>query len=161
MKTIGARICVDAYEIIGEVEETALDNTVRVEEDFFIKLRRVRMEDSDLFELSCPRSLTDYIELEEAVRDFVASLGGPGRMRAALAALARRGGQFTPRLVKVGGLERGAVEEALEEVQDVPGLAAVMADHDYCSLPAIAGGGAGRAGACRRHGRPRLLQPPR
>lgn len=51
MKTIGARICVDAYEIIGEVEETALDNTVRVEEDFFINLRRVRMEDSDLFEV--------------------------------------------------------------------------------------------------------------
>lgn len=77
------------------------------------------------------------------MRDFVASLGGPGRMRAALAALARRGGQFTPRLVKVlalvGGLERAAVEEALEEVQDVPGLADVMADHDYCSLPAIAG----------------------
>ena len=87
--------------------------------------------------------MTDYIELEEAARDLVASLGGPGRLRGALASLARRGRQFTPRLVKVlalvGGLERAAVEGMLEEVQAVPGLAAVMADHDYCRVPAVAG----------------------
>ena len=60
MKTIGARICVDAYEVIGEAEEAALDTTVRIEEDFFNNLRRARMEDSDLFEVRISRTSLVY-----------------------------------------------------------------------------------------------------
>jgi len=38
---------VDAFEITGEIEEAALENTVRIEEDLLTNLGRVRMEGSD------------------------------------------------------------------------------------------------------------------
>ena len=69
MRCIGARICVDAFEVVEEAEAGgAVEEPARIEDDFFVHLRRLRLEDKELLELMSPKSLNDYIELEEVTR---------------------------------------------------------------------------------------------
>ena len=98
------------------------------------------MEDRNLFDIPTPKSLNDYIELEEAVLHFIAGHGGKGSPLKTLFSLSSSSAPLSPRLAKLLathlGMARVEVESYLEKRQSQP-LVALLHDHDYCDLPSV------------------------
>ena len=140
VRCIGARICVDAFDILGPCDQAHLEKMPSIEDEFYVKLRSGSMEDRNLFDIPTPKSLNDYIELEEAVLHFIAGHGGKGSPLKTLFSLSSSLAPLSPRLAKLLathlGMARAEVESYLEKRQPQP-LVALLHDHHYCDLPAV------------------------
>jgi len=137
---IGARVCVDAFENVGETK--SFDTAVPVEESFFAELRSIRLDQKDLFELAMPKSLNDFVELEEMVLHYIACHGGKANPMKILFALSRSLQALSPRLVKLLakhlGMSREAVEtHIIQQRRKKPILLNLLHDHDYCDLTSV------------------------
>ena len=141
MGCIGARICVNGFEILGPSSDQGdLGTLPSIEEEFYLKLRRRRLEERNLFAIPAPKSLNDYIELEESVLHFIAGHGGKSSPLKTLFALSSSSAPLSPRLAKLLathlGMARVEVESYLEKRQPKP-IVALLHDHDYCDLPSV------------------------
>ena len=140
MGCIGARICVDAFEILGKCDQSDLGSLPSIEDDFYVKLRSGTLEDRHLFDIPAPKSLNDYIELEEAVLHYIAGHGGKVSPLKTLFSLSTSSAPLSSRLAKLLathlGMSRAEVEAYLEKRQPQP-VVALLHDHDYCDLPSL------------------------
>merc|ERR1719154_625660 len=74
LRYIGARICVESFESLN-LENSILGNPDPIEDEFFSKLRSTKLEPRDIFEVSSPKTIMEYILLEENIRTFIESFG--------------------------------------------------------------------------------------
>ena len=141
LRHIGARICVDAFEKVGKHENSDFDTAVPVEESFLEKLRRVRLDQKDLFELAMPKSLNDFVELEELVLHYISCHGGKSNPMKTLLTLSRSQQTLSSRLVKLLakhlGMERTEVEAHIDQKRRQPALLNLLHDHDYCHFESL------------------------
>ena len=139
MRSIGARICVDAFDIVGRCDQGDLGAMPNIEEEFYVKLRRWRLEDCNLFDIPTPKSLNDYIELEETVLNYIAGHGGKKSPLKTLFSLSTSQATLSPRLAKLLAthleMSRAEVESYLDlEKRQPQPVVALLHDHDYCDL---------------------------
>ena len=139
MRSIGARICVDAFDIVGRCDQGDLGAMPNIEEEFYVKLRRRRLEDCNLFDIPTPKSLNDYIELEETVLNYIAGHGGKKSPLKTLFSLSTSQATLSPRLAKLLAthleMSRAEVESYLDlEKRQPQPVVALLHDHDYCDL---------------------------
>ena len=141
LRRIGARICVDAFENVGKHETSSFDTAVPIEDSFFAELRRVRLDQKDIFELATPKSLNDFVELEEMVLHFIACQGGKANPLKVLFSVSRSQQALSPRLVKLLakhlGMERLEVEAQINHRRSQPTLLNLLHDHYYCDLASV------------------------
>ena len=142
---VGARICVNTYDIVGRGEQVDLGMVLTIEEEFYTKLRRQTLEDRNLFDLAQPKSLNDYIELEQSVLLFIASHGGKTNPRRILFSLSissskreeKESPLLAPKLAKLlaAHLEMSKNEvESFFEKRHPPIIVDLVHDHSYCEL---------------------------
>ena len=141
LRHIGARVCVDAFETVGKHETSTFDTAVPIEEPFFAELRSIRLDRKDLFELTMPKSLNDFVELEEMVLHYIACHGGKASPLKTLFTLSRSQKELSPRLVKLLakhlGMSRAEVETDIDQRRKKPTLLNMLHDHDYCDLTSV------------------------
>ena len=135
---IGARICVDSFERVGKREVEDLEKLIPVKDSFFAKLRGERVGGKDILELGAPKSLNDFVELEEVVLHFIDCHGGKANPLKILDSLASSEKALSPKLVKLMAkhleMERAEVEANIERKRRQPDFSKLLHDHDYCDF---------------------------
>ena len=135
---IGARICVDSFERVGKREVEDLEKLIPVKDSFFAKLRGERVGGKDILELGAPKSLNDFVELEEVVLHFIDCHGGKANPLRILHSLASSEKALSPKLVKLMAkhleMERAEVEANIERKRRQPDFSKLLHDHDYCDF---------------------------
>ena len=151
LRYIGARICVESFEIIRQ-ESSILGNPDPIEDQFFTDLRSSKIEPSDLFEISSPKTIVEYILLEENVRTFIESFGcnidlfkfATGEedvKKEILFSMCKSGKKFQSKLLKILSsflsMSRQDIEQYVQSCKTKLGGSSVYLDHGYCNLAAV------------------------
>ena len=146
---VGAKICVDNFEII-ERRSDIMGDPQELDEDYYRKLREEKIKPLEMTRLDSPRTILDYVMLEENLTAFIEHRGvrvseifeesDPDVKRQILFSLCKTQKEFPNKIVKL--LERllkmkkemivETVEEALEQLEKRSDN--ISEDHSYSSL---------------------------
>jgi len=150
LRYIGARICVESFESV-KLENSILGNPQPIEDEFFSNLRASKLEPRDIFEVSSPKTIMEYILLEENIRIFIESFGCNVELfkistgeedlkKEILFNLCRSQKKFSSKLLKVLSshlnMAKPEIENFIESCKQKCGeiVASVYQDHGYCNL---------------------------
>jgi len=151
LRYIGARICVESFEIIKQ-ETCILGNPDPIEDQFFTDLRSSKIEPRDLFEISTPKTIVEYILLEENVRTIIESFGcnidlfkfatdEEDMKKEILFSLCKSGKKLQSKLLKILScflsMPRQEIEQYVQYCQTKLGGSSVYQDHSYCNLATV------------------------
>ena len=150
LRYIGARICVESFESL-EQESSMLGNPDPIEDEFFTTLRATKLDPVDIFDVSSPKTIIEYILLEENVRSFIESFGCNIEVfkfsseelevkKEIIFYLCRSNKKFSSKLLKVLSsqlnMERAEIEKFVEEsrfkLQKTSN--SLHQEHGYCNL---------------------------
>ena len=146
---VGAKICVDNFEII-ERRGDIMGDPQELDEDYYRKLREEKIKPLEMTRLDSPRTILDYVMLEENLTAFIEHRGvrvseifeesDPDVKRQILFSLCKTQKEFPNKIVKL--LERllkmkkemivETVEEALKQLENRSDN--ISEDHSYSSL---------------------------
>merc|ERR1712129_18787 len=150
LRYIGARICVESFEPV-RLENSILGNPDPIEDEFFSNLRSSKLEARDLFEVSSPKTIMEYILLEENIRSFIESFGCNIELfkfstgeedlkKEILFSLCKYEKKFTSKLLKVLSTHLNMVKSEIEQFIETcqakltKNMTSVYEDHGYCNL---------------------------
>ena len=149
MRHVGSKICVDTFKAL-DLKEKAVGDPRPIEEDYFKDLRRTKIDPLEIVEFESPKTILDYIVLEENIVTFIESFGvcssdfytsdNMDRRHEILYNLLRRQQRFSPKMLKILSRLLRMETEDLETfvTETVPKISAsshdVGLEHSYCNM---------------------------
>ena len=149
MRHVGSKICVDTFQAL-DLREKAVGDPRHIEEDYFKELRRTKIDPMEIVEFESPKTILDYIVLEENIVAFIESCGfsssdfhtsdNMDTRREILYNLLRRQQRFSPKMLKILSRLLRMEKEDLESfvTETVPKISAsshdVGLEHSYCNM---------------------------
>ena len=74
VRHVGSKICVDSFEIL-EAKEDTMGDPQAIDENFFKRIRSTRIDPLEILQLQTPKTILDFIALEENLVSFIESRG--------------------------------------------------------------------------------------